>query len=122
MNKKITYILILFFIFFTGIYENNKFNQNKNLINETIKIKNFLEKEKLQNTKLKLFTNDRNAENIWLLYKNNNILISDGFTNSLPNSKIEYILINSLKHLGISEKNFKNFISFGKSEKEIIFL
>ena len=116
LSKKIIYILILFFIFFTGIYENNKFNQNKNLINETIKIKNFLEKEKLQNTKLKLFTNDRNAENIWLLYKNNNILISDGFTNSLPNSKIEYILINCLKHLGISEKNFKNFISLGKSE------
>ena len=116
LSKKIIYILILFFIFFTGIYENNKLNQNKNLINETIKIKNFLKKEKLQNTKLKLFTNDRNAENIWLLYKNNNILISDGFTNSLPNSKIEYILINCLKHLGISEKNFKNFISLGKSE------
>ena len=116
LSKKIIYTLILFFIFFTGIYENNKFNQNKNLINETIKIKNFLKKEKLQNTKLKLFTNDRNAENIWLLYKNNNILISDGFTNSLPNSKIEYILINCLKHLGISEKNFKNFISLGKSE------
>ncbi len=116
LSKKIIYILILFFIFFTGIYENNKFNQNKNLINETIKIKNFLKKEKLQNTKLKLFTNDRNAENIWLLYKNNNILISDGFTNSLPNSKIEYILINCLKYLGISEKNFKNFISLGKSE------
>ena len=116
LSKKIIYILILFFIFFTGIYENNKFNKNKNLINETIKIKNFLKKEKLQNTKLKLFTNDRNAENIWLLYKNNNILISDGFTNSLPNSKIEYILINCLKHLGISEKNFKNFISLGKSE------
>ena len=117
LNKRTLFILVLSFIFFTGIYENKKINKNKKFIKETIKLENFLQNEKIQNTKLKLFTNDRNIENIWLLYKNNNILISDGFTNSLPNSKIEYILINCLKHLGFSDQNFKNFISFGKSEK-----
>ena len=116
LNQKTIFILVLFFIFCTGIYENNKLNKNKSFVNEIIKLENFLKNEKIYNTKLKLFTNDRYAENIWLLFKNKNILISDGFTNSLPNSKIEHILINCLKHLGFSEQNFKNFISLGKSE------
>ena len=43
-------------------------------------------------------------------------MLTDGFTNSLPNFKIEYILINCLKYLGFSEQNLKDFISLGKSE------
>ena len=68
------------------------------------------------NTKYKLFSNDRIASNIWLLKNNNNLLISDGFTNSLKNSQIEYNLINNLKYFNFSNKMFKDFISLGQSE------
>ena len=51
-----------------------------------------------------------------VIKKNYNLLISDGFTNSLENSQIEYNLINCLKHIGFSEENFKNFVSLGKGE------
>ena len=79
-------------------------------------LENFLVDKNIKNTNLKLFSNDRIASNFWLLNNNSNLLISDGFTNSLKNSQIEYNYINNLKHFGFSEKKFKDFISFGKSE------
>ena len=42
-----------------------------------------------------LFTNDLYISNLWLQKKNSNLLISDGFTNSLKNSQIEFNLFNS---------------------------
>lgn len=115
-NRAVSIILILIIITFKGIYERERILKKNNSIHESIKLEKFLQKNKIKNTKFKLFTNDRIASNIWLLNNNKNILLSDGFTNSLPNSKIEYILINSLKHLGFLEKNFKDFLSLGKSE------
>ena len=94
----------------------NEFKNKRELIKEADKLEIFLTNKKINNTNLKLFTNDRIASNLWLLNDNNNLLISDGFTNSLKNQQIEYNYINSLKHFGFSEKKFKNFISFGKSE------
>ena len=54
--------------------------------------------------------------NLWLFNRNTQLVISDGFTNSLKNSQIEYNLINSLKNFQISENDFKKIISFNKSE------
>ena len=111
-------IIVFFIIFlvFDGLYSIKEHEKKKELIKEADKLEIFLEDEGLNNTNLKLFTNDRIASNFWLLNGNNNLLISDGFTNSLKNSQIEYNYINSLKYFGFSEKKFKNFISFGKSE------
>ena len=111
-------IIVFFVIFlvFDGLYSIKEYEKKKELIKEADKLEFFLVDEGLNNTNLKLFTNDRIASNFWLLNGNNNLLISDGFTNSLKNSQIEYNYINSLKYFGFSEKKFKNFISFGKSE------
>ena len=54
--------------------------------------------------------------NLWLLNKNNNLIISDGFTNSLKNKDIEFNFINSLKDFGVTTKELENFLSLGKSE------
>jgi len=116
INDKVIIALTAIFLMLDGFYAVNDFSKKKESIKEAIKLENFLDDKKLHNTKLKLFSNDRIASNFWLLNNNNNLLISDGFTNSLKNSQIEYNLINSLKHFGFSEKNFKNFISLGKSE------
>jgi len=109
-------VFFVIFLLFDGLYSIKEHEKKKELIKEADKLEFFLVDEGLNNTNLKLFTNDRIASNFWLLNGNNNLLISDGFTNSLKNSQIEYNYINSLKYFGFSEKKFKNFISFGKSE------
>ena len=109
-------IFIFIFLMLDGFYVVSNFNEKRELIKEAAKLENFLADKNIKNTDLKLFSNDRIASNLWLLNNNSNLLISDGFTNSLKNSQIEYNYINNLKHFGFSEKKFKNFISFGKSE------
>jgi len=116
INNKIIIFLTLIFLIFDGFYVFSDFNKKKESINETIKLEEFLDDKNLFNTKYKLFSNDIVAFNIWLLKNNNNLLVSDGFTNSLKNSQIEYNLINNLKHFGFSDKKFKDFISLGQSE------
>ena len=54
--------------------------------------------------------------NLWLLNKNTELVISDGFINSSKNKDIEFNLINNLKNFEISNDEFKNILSFGKSE------
>jgi hypothetical protein len=116
INDRIIIFFTIIFLIFNIFYTINDFSKKKESIRETIKLEKFLDDKKIYNTKYKLFTNDRIATNIWLLKKNNNLLISDGFNNSLKNSQIEYNLINSLKHFGFSEKKFKSFISLGRTE------
>ena len=116
INNKIIIFLTIIFLIFDSFYELSVFNKKKESIREAIKLEKFLDNKNLFNTKYKLFSNDRIASNIWLLKNNNNLLVSDGFTNSLKDSQIEYNLINSLKYFGFSEEKFKNFISFGQSE------
>lgn len=117
LNNKTIIIVLSIFLIFEGIYDMNEFKNKRELIKEATKLDFFLAKNKINNTNFKLFTNDRIAANFWLLNDNKNLLISDGFTNSLKNQQIEYNLINNLKHFGFTETKFKNFISFGKSEK-----
>ena len=54
--------------------------------------------------------------NLWLFNKNNQLIVSDGFTNSLKNKDIEFNFIHSLKNFGVTKKELKNFLSLGKSE------
>ena len=115
-SQKAMIIFISFFLMLDGFYAASNFKEKKELIKEAVMLENFLVDKNIKNTNLKLFSNDRIASNLWLLNNNSNLLISDGFTNSLKNSQIEYNYINNLKHFGFSEKKFKNFISFGKSE------
>ena len=114
-------IFIFIFLMLDGLYVASNFKEKKELIKEAAILENFLVDKNIKNTNLKLFSNDRIASNLWLLNNNSNLLISDGFTNSLKNSQIEYNYINNLKHFGFSEKKFKNFISFGKSEVRNLF-
>ena len=115
-SQKAMIIFIFIFLMLDGLYVASNFKKKKELIKEATMLENFLVDKNIKNTNLKLFSNDRIASNLWLLNNNSNLLISDGFTNSLKNSQIEYNYINNLKHFGFSEKKFKNFISFGKSE------
>ena len=77
---------------------------------------NYLQNQKLINTKKKLFTNDLKIMNLWLLNENNQLIVSDGFTNSLKNKDIEFNFIHSLKDFGVTNEEFINFLSLGKSE------
>lgn len=115
-SQKAMIIFIFIFLMLDGLYAASNFKEKKELIKEAAMLENFLVDKNIKNTNLKLFSNDRIASNLWLLNNNSNLLISDGFTNSLKNSQIEYNYINNLKHFGFSEKKFKNFISLGKSE------
>ena len=109
--------VLIFFIFTSNIYIAKKVNDKNSLaVEETQKVQNYLQNQKLTSTKKKLFTNDLKIMNLWLLNKNNQLIISDGFTNSLKNKDIEFNLIHSLKDFEVSNEELKNFLSLGKSE------
>ena len=52
--------------------------------------------------------------NLWLLNGNKQLIISDGFTNSLKNKDIEFNLVNNLKNFGISSLEFENILSLDR--------
>ncbi len=110
-------IILLIFIFLFNTYIGKINSDGVNLeINELQNIQNFFQNQKLKNTNDKLFTNDRKIMNLWLLNDNKQLIISDGFTNSLKNKDIEFNLINNLKNFEISIGELKQILSFEKSE------
>ena len=90
--------------------------KNKSERNELNKIQEFLDKNDLKGSKKKLFTNDLSLMNIWLLNNNSELLVSDGFTNTLTNEQIEFTLINNLKHFNITEDKFMKIISLNENK------
>ncbi len=116
-NKNIFQFLLIMIIFFSNIYISKSFlDKNKDQINDTQYIHELIINNNLINSNTKLFTNDLHIINLWLLNKNKQLVISDGFTNSLKNEQIEFNLINALKDFKISESEFKKLISFEKSK------
>jgi len=110
-------LVLIFFVLISNNYVAKKINEKDNLIvEETQKIQDYLQNQKLVNTKKKLFTNDLKIMNLWLFNKNSQLIVSDGFTNSLKNKEIEFNFIHSLKDFGVTKEEFKNFLSLGKSE------
>ena len=109
--------ILILFVFFSNIYIAKKiYKENSIFVEETQKVQNYLQNQKLIDTKKKLFTNDLNIMNLWLFNKNDQLIVSDGFTNSLKNKDIEFNLIHSLKDFGLSGEQLKNFLSLEKSE------
>ena len=90
--------------------------KNKSERNELNKIQEFLDENDLKGSKKKLFTNDLSLMNIWLLNNNSELLVSDGFTNTLTNEQIEFNLINNLKHFKITEDKFMKIISLNENK------
>ncbi len=116
-NYYILKITLIFFVFILNIFvAKDTHNKNYLLIKETQKIQNFLQNQNLIKTKKKLFTNDLKIMNLWLFNKNNQLVISDGFTNSLKNQDIELNFLHSLKFFGITVEELKNILSLGTSE------
>ena len=116
-NYNILKITLIFFIFILNMYvAKDTHNKNYLLIKETQKIQDFLQNQNLIKTKKKLFTNDLKIMNLWLFNKNNQLVISDGFINSLKNQDIELNFLHSLKFFGITVKELKNILSLGTSE------
>jgi hypothetical protein len=116
INKNIFIILLFLYISSNFFILKNEINYKFKKYNDLEKIQNFLKLNNLNNTKLTLFTNDPKIMTMWLLNKNSQLAISDGFTNILKNSQIEFNLINNLKDFKISENDFKKIISFEKNE------
>jgi hypothetical protein len=116
-NKNLFKIILVFIIIIINMHI-AKINiiKNEQQVNEVQNIQKFLEDKNLIQSKQKLFTNDLRIMNLWLLNNNNELTISDGFVNSLKNSQIEFNLISNLKNFGISDKSFKELISYGKPE------
>ncbi len=121
-KKKFLNFKNLIFVFFVLYSISNFFVDKKNILKDyeqskdLNQINNFLKKNNLSNTKYRLFTNDLNVMNLWLLNNNSELSISDGFTNALTNNQIELNLINNLKHFELGEENFKKIISYGESQ------
>ena len=116
-NYNILKITLIFLIFILNMYvAKDTHNKNYLLIKETQKIQNFLQNQNLTKTKKKLFTNDLKIMNLWLFNKNNQLVISDGFINSLKNQDIELNFLHSLKFFGITVEELKNILSLGTSE------
>ena len=110
-------MILIFAVFISNTYAAKKIYQRDIIyIEETQKVESYIQNQKIIKTKKKLFTNDLKIMNLWLFNKNNNLIISDGFTNSLNNKDIEFNFINSLKDFGVTTKELKNFLSLGKSE------
>jgi len=117
INKSFFFIFFfLFYILSNFILFRNEIKQKFDKYNELEKIQNFIELNNFKSTKIKLFTNDLHIMNMWLLNNNSQLVISDGFTNVLKNSHIEFNLINNLKDFRISQSDFEKIISFEKSE------
>jgi len=110
------YILILTFVCLNFIYTNNNLLKDKIYKNQIVSIEKFLDDNNLRKIDYKLFTNDIFISNLWLQKKNSNLIISDGFTNSLQNFQIEFNLFNSLKIFGFDNTQFSEFISLCSSE------
>ena len=86
----------------------------KKTIQDYTEIELYLKKNEYENTELKLFSNDSGVNNLWLIYNNKKLLLSDGWINSLKDKNIEYLLFNSLKIFGVEEQELENFLSFNK--------
>jgi len=116
-SKKIFYIIlpIMFLSFFVSL-ELNSFLKSKDQRIEITKLHKFFNKNNLKDTNLKLFTNDLLAMNLWLLNGNTQLVISDAASNSLPDDKIEFNLLNSLKDFDIEEKQLEELVSLEKSQ------
>ena len=102
-------IISLFLNIFYSYINNFSVNPQTNSLNEVQKI---FEKNNFQRSKNKIFTNDLKIMNLWLLNKNNELVISDGFTSSLKNKQIEFNFINNLKYFKIGNDQFKKIISY----------
>ena len=90
--------------------ELNSYLKGKDQRIEITKLHKFFNKNNLEDTNLKLFTNDLLTMNLWLLNGNTQLVISDASSNSLPDDKIEFNLLNSLKDFDIEVKQLRELI------------
>jgi len=116
-SKKIFYIIlpIMCLSFFVPL-ELNSYLKGKDQRIEITKLHKFFNKNNLEDTNLKLFTNDLLTMNLWLLNGNTQLVISDASSNSLPDDKIEFNLLNSLKDFDIEVKELRELI-FSKESR-----
>ena len=101
--------------FFVSL-ELNSYLKGKDQRIEITKLHKFFNKNNLEDTNLKLFTNDLLTMNLWLLNGNTQLVISDATSNSLPDDKIEFNLLNSLKDFDIEVKELRELI-FSKESR-----
>jgi len=91
--------------------ELNSFLKSKEQRIEITELHKFFNENNFKDTNLKLFTNDLLIMNLWLLNGNTQLVISDALSNSLPDDKIEFNLLNSLKDFDIGGKQLRELIS-----------
>ena len=112
---KNTPFLTIFFLLILNFYSISSYTKkNLNSLKSFNEVNKFLKSYKLTNTKKKLFTFDLKIMNLWLFLENENLIISEGFSNVNTDKQIEINLINSLKFIGWTYEDFSNFISIGK--------
>ncbi len=110
------FITIFFLLIFNFYTISNYTKKNFISIKSFNEVKKFLKSYKLTNTKKILFTFDLRIMNLWLFLDNKNLIVSEGFSNVNTDKQIEINLINSLKSIGWTYKDFSNFISIGKTD------
>tara|TARA_Y100001936_G_scaffold250660_1_gene304064 strand:- start:1531 stop:3369 length:1839 start_codon:yes stop_codon:yes gene_type:complete len=116
-NKNFLKYTLIFILFFNNIFVAQKITKiHQTKLVELNKIQNFFKENNFVNSNKKLFSDDLIVMNLWLLNGNKQLIISDGFTNSLKNKDIELNFVNNLKNFGISTLEFEDILSFGQSE------
>tara|TARA_B100000768_G_scaffold151918_1_gene147339 strand:- start:650 stop:2503 length:1854 start_codon:yes stop_codon:yes gene_type:complete len=101
--------IVILFLFTLQNYNILKVKTDRNIFNEINQI--FIE-NRIVNSKTYLFTNDMRVANLWTFNKNNNLLISDGYTNAIKNKTIVENLAIGLKLIGVSREEFKKILDF----------
>ena len=116
-KKNLFKYILIFILFFNNLFIAQKIiHSDQAKLTELNKIQNFLKQNKFVNSNKKLFSDDLIIMNLWLLNGNKQLIISDGFTNSLKNKDIVFNLVNNLKNFGISSSELENILSVGQSE------
>jgi len=117
INKNNLYFYLLIAIFIVTSFSFNYYSniQSKKFKEDLISIDKYFAENKLTDTQYKIFTNDLYIMNLWLQKNNSNLILSNGFTNSLKNSEIEFYFINTFKILGFNERDFSEFLNLDKS-------
>jgi len=123
LDKSKKYLINIYFTSFVVILlilsipiEAKFFLKDKQKRIELNQIDDFFNNNNLNNTNLKLFTNDLLIMNLWILNGNKQLVISDSFSNSLTDNQIEFNLMNALKDFEIGEIQLKKLISFENSQ------
>ena len=109
-NNVLNTTILVIFLLLNIILSKKNFTQNSEKYLIYNDVQKFITEHKIQDSNVRLFTNDNVISHIWLLNKNKFLVISDGAMNSLKDHQIEFNLISNLKFFGLKKNDVENLL------------